>query len=129
MGPRRPTTTTEGWSKMSAAGGRHYGEPSNKNVDANQVHLSYSTHGSGGHFTNVNEGERPVLIEELIDSVTVFPDHLEVTVGGAPPLMVLSSEVGLGESENVRVGGPTRNSAPRRPVVVDSGWSELHLAG
>ena len=30
-----------------------YGEPSNKNVDANQVHLSYSTHGPGGHFTNV----------------------------------------------------------------------------
>ena len=30
-----------------------YGEPSNKNVDANQVHLSYSTRGPGGHFTNV----------------------------------------------------------------------------
>ena len=30
-----------------------YGEPSNKNVDANQVHLSYSTHRPGGHFTKV----------------------------------------------------------------------------
>jgi Phosphate-induced protein 1 conserved region len=30
-----------------------YGEPSNKNVDADQVHLSYSTHGPGGHFTNI----------------------------------------------------------------------------
>ena len=52
-----------------------------------------------------NESERRVLIEELIDSVTVFPDHLEVTVGGAPPLNVLYSEVGLKESQNVRVGG------------------------
>ena len=51
-----------------------------------------------------NESERRVLIEELIDSVTVFPDHLEVTVGGAPPLNVLYSEVGLKESQNVRVG-------------------------
>lgn len=32
-----------------------------------------------------NESERRVLIEELVDSVTVFPDHLGVTVGGAPP--------------------------------------------
>lgn len=42
-----------------------------------------------------NDGERRVLIEELIDSITVFPDHLEVTVGGAPPLNFLYSEVGL----------------------------------
>jgi hypothetical protein len=54
-----------------------------------------------------NDGERRVLIEQLIDSVTVFPDHLEVRVGGAPPLNVLYSEVGMKESENVRVGGPT----------------------
>jgi site-specific DNA recombinase len=54
-----------------------------------------------------NDGERRVLIEELIDSVTVFPDHLEVRVGGAPPLNVLYSEVGLKESENLRVGGGT----------------------
>ena len=54
-----------------------------------------------------NDGERRILIEELIDSVTVFPDHLEVRVGGAPPLNVLYSEVGLKESENVRVGGGT----------------------
>ena len=52
-----------------------------------------------------NETERRVLIEELVDSVAVFPDHLEVTVGGAPPLNVLYSEVGLKESDNVRVGG------------------------
>ena len=30
-----------------------YGEPSNKDVNADQVHLSYSMHGPGGHFTKV----------------------------------------------------------------------------
>jgi hypothetical protein len=47
------------------------------------------------------------LIEELLEWVTVFPDHLEVTVAGAPPLNVLFKEVGLKESENVSVGGGT----------------------
>ena len=38
----------------------------------------------------------------------MYPDHLEVTVAGSPPLNVLFKEVGLKESENVSVGGPTR---------------------
>jgi hypothetical protein len=38
--------------------------------------------------------ERRILIEELIEWVTVFPDHLEVQVTGAPPLNVFLSEVG-----------------------------------
>jgi hypothetical protein len=48
------------------------------------------------------------LIDELLEWVTVYPDHLEVTVAGTPPLNVLFGEVGLKESENVSVGGPTR---------------------
>jgi adenosyl cobinamide kinase/adenosyl cobinamide phosphate guanylyltransferase len=52
--------------------------------------------------------ERRVLVEELIEWVTIFPDHLEVTVAGAPPLNVLFEEVGLKGSEIVGVGGPTR---------------------
>ncbi len=52
--------------------------------------------------------ERRVLIEELIEWVSVFPDHLEVTVSGAPPLNVLYGEVGLKEqSQTVGVGGGT----------------------
>ena len=65
-------------------------------------------------WSAADDGERRVLIEELIDSVTVFPDHLEVKVGGAPPLNVLYSEVGLKESENVRVGGPTATISDSR---------------
>jgi site-specific DNA recombinase len=53
------------------------------------------------------EHERQVLVQELLESVTVFPDHLEVTVAGAPPVNVLYREVGLKESEIVRVGEGT----------------------
>ncbi len=34
-------------------------------------------------------------------------DDLEVNAGGAPQLPVLHNEIGLNQSENVRVGGPT----------------------
>jgi hypothetical protein len=53
------------------------------------------------------DSERRVLVEEFLEWVTVFPDHLEVSVIGAPPLNVLLGEVGLKESEIVGVGGPT----------------------
>ena len=39
--------------------------------------------------------ELRVLIEELIDAVVVYPDHLQVEVNGAPPLKVSLTEVGL----------------------------------
>ncbi len=48
-----------------------------------------------------------VPAEELAEWVTIFPDHLEVTVAGAPALNVLYSEVGLMGSEIVGVGEPT----------------------
>jgi len=51
------------------------------------------------------EMERRILIEELVESVTVLSDHLEVNVSGAPRLHVLYQEVGLKESVFDRVGG------------------------
>ena len=36
-----------------------------------------------------------MLIEELIESVTIHADRLEVTVTGAPPLLITPGEVGL----------------------------------
>ena len=42
-----------------------------------------------------NDVERRVLIEELVEHVSVFPDHLEVKIAGAPRLNVTLSEVGL----------------------------------
>jgi len=50
--------------------------------------------------------ERRILIENMVESVTVFPEHMEVKVVGSPALHVLYSEVGLKGSENVQVGGP-----------------------
>lgn len=37
------------------------------------------------------------LLDELLQDVTVLPDHLEVTVHGAPALNVTLAEVGLGK--------------------------------
>ncbi len=47
-------------------------------------------------------GERRILVEELIEAVVVFPDHLEVQVVGAPPLNVTLAEVGLRDSGTER---------------------------
>ena len=44
------------------------------------------------------EQQRQVLIDELLERVAIFPDHLEVTVHGAPRLNVLLGEVRLGVS-------------------------------
>jgi hypothetical protein len=57
-------------------------------------------------WTEASDQERRVLLDELLDRIIVFPDHLEVVVHGAPRLNVLLSEVGLAESQNTRVGGP-----------------------
>ncbi len=54
-----------------------------------------------------DDPERRILIEELLEWVTVFPDHLEVKVTATPPLNVLFSEVGLMGSDFVGVGGGT----------------------
>jgi site-specific DNA recombinase len=48
--------------------------------------------------------ERRVLVEELVEHVTVFPDHLEVKIAGAPRLNVSLSEVGLSGRESQNVG-------------------------
>src|ERR1039458_1371845 len=60
-------------------------------------------------WDEATDPERRVLVEELVENVAVFPDHLEVTIAGAPRLNVGLAEVGLGgkQSENVGVGGGT----------------------
>ncbi|HXZ83473.1 MAG TPA: hypothetical protein VED84_07005, partial [Acidimicrobiales bacterium] len=60
-------------------------------------------------WDEATEPERRVLVEELVEKVAVFPDHLEVTIAGAPRLNVGLAEVGLGnkQSQNVGVGEGT----------------------
>ena len=66
-------------------------------------------------WSAAEDSERRILVEEFLEWVTVFPDHLEVSVNGAPPLNVLLGEVGLKESEIVGVGGATRT-----PTLLES---------
>jgi hypothetical protein len=53
-----------------------------------------------------------------VKHVTVFPDHLEVKIAGAPRLNVSLAEVGLSgrESQNVRVGEGTFPHTTREQV-------------
>jgi DNA invertase Pin-like site-specific DNA recombinase len=46
-------------------------------------------------WDHANDKERRVLIEELIEAVTIHADRIEVTVTGAPPLLITPGEVGL----------------------------------
>ena len=60
--------------------------------------------------------QRQVLIAELIETVTIYASRLEVTVTGAPPLLVTLDEVGLrspGTGSLVSEGG----LEPPRPLV------------
>ncbi len=47
--------------------------------------------------------ERRVFVEELVEEVALYPDHLEVVVAGAPRLNVLLEEVSV-QSSGVRGG-------------------------
>lgn len=43
-------------------------------------------------------------MEELVERVAVFPDHLEVSIPDAPGLNVGLAEVGLGGNQSHNVG-------------------------
>jgi site-specific DNA recombinase len=60
-------------------------------------------------WAEATEEEKRVLVEELVEQLVVFPDHLEILVTGAPRLRIGLSEVGLGggESQDCGVGGGT----------------------
>ena len=60
-------------------------------------------------WNEASEAERRVLVEELVESLTIFPDHLEILVTGAPRLNIGLSEVGLcgDQSQILGVGGGT----------------------
>ena len=58
-------------------------------------------------WAEATDDERRVLIEELVGGVSIFPDHLEVTISGAPALNVTLEEVGLKQSSIGGVGGGT----------------------
>jgi hypothetical protein len=57
-------------------------------------------------WTEATDDERRVLIEELVHGVSIFPDHLEVTIFGALPRNLTLEEFGLKQSPIGGVGGP-----------------------
>ncbi len=48
-----------------------------------------------GLWDDATRSERQILIDDLVDSVWIFPDQLSVEVVGAPPILVGLDEVGL----------------------------------
>jgi len=56
--------------------------------------------------------ERKTLIEDLVDSVCIFPDQLTVQVAGAPPILVTLDEVGLTQGCK-----PVVSEARREPAL------------
>ena len=60
------------------------------------------------------KAERRVLVEELVERVAMFPDHLEVKIAGTPTMNVTLQEVGLTGGWSSRgVGGGTPTLTPR----------------
>jgi site-specific DNA recombinase len=67
-------------------------------------------------WDNASQAERRVLVEELIEAVTIYADRLEVTVAGAPPLIVQPGEVRLRDPGT----GPVVSKMglePTRPLI------------
>ena len=72
------------------------------------------------------------MVEEFLEWITVYPDHLEVSVAGAPPLNVLLDEVGLRRAAIVRVGDPKRTRtlsahASQRSHRLGNGMNNLRI--
>lgn len=54
-------------------------------------------------WAEATQEERRVLVQEMLEEVALFPDHLEVAVAGAPRLNVTLEEIGV-QSGGVRGG-------------------------
>ena len=46
-------------------------------------------------WSHANASERRILLDDLLDSIRIFPNRLTVQVAGAPPILVTLEEVGL----------------------------------
>jgi hypothetical protein len=53
-------------------------------------------------WAEASERERKLLVNEIIESVIVYTDRLQVAINGAPPLTVALAEVGLREPVGTR---------------------------
>ena len=58
-------------------------------------------------WAEADERERRILVENLLEWIKIFSDHLEAKVVGRAPIHALFSAVGIKVPENVGVEGPT----------------------
>ncbi len=68
-------------------------------------------------WREATESERRFLVDELVEEVAVFSDHLEVKVAGAPRINVTLAEVGLKVSDIGGIGEPTRTFSYQGPLA------------
>jgi hypothetical protein len=88
-----------------------------RQTEATQAESAWSDHVAGrfeevvavltkldiDHLGGCHRARAAILLDELLEEVTVLPGYIDVTIHGAPPVY---QEVGLKESEFDRVGGP-----------------------
>ena len=66
-------------------------------------------------WEEASPAERRILIDDLVDSVNIYPDRLTVEVAGAPPFLVTLQEVGLNQG--------------CKPVVSEAGLDSVKAGG
>ena len=64
-----------------------------------QVAILLRTMDTDALWNAANDRELKVLVNEIIESVIVYADRLQVVINGAPPITVAFSEVGLREMQ------------------------------
>jgi site-specific DNA recombinase len=70
-------------------------------------------------WQEATEKERWIIASDLLDEITIYPDHLEVKVSGAPRMNVTLQEVGLtAGSAFQRVGEAFRLATTRSAALV-----------
>ena len=66
-----------------------------------------------------SDTERRVLLDELVEAITVGPEFFSVAVCGSPPVRIRYGEVGLKDSGSVGVGGASLTQSTRAPWSVE----------
>jgi hypothetical protein len=71
-------------------------------------------------LTEATAEEKRILVEDLVDSVFIYPDQITVQVSGAPPILVALEEVGLTQGCKPVVSVAVREA--RRNSSATSHW-------
>ena len=80
-------------------------------------------------WEEASPAERRILIDDLVDSVNIFPDRLTVQVAGAPPFLVTLQEVGLNQGCKPVVSARHEPALSIQRLVLKHGVKNLWLPG